>query len=440
VLEVILGVADSCKRDAQGIAALAWVNHNMAVITLLQRLTRSILPHSSSRSSGGSNGSGDSGGGGSSSSGRAAASPSPAAQHSSPSLKQLQAKIDELLQDLVSLNDERESLVLDSEAWFCYERGANMRQQLHGFAVSYLKHCSECPATANAAVLEGLATLCVAVGTGLAEKLAPQYSLAAVRAAVAPWMVLLGRLMRVVGGCMRQRLQQVLAMLTAAGTAAAAAYEGLVVLIKAASVCCLVGQSIEQYLKPCWLSSHARQFTGQEQHPGSQSEARAGASSSSSMAAPLLYPNHHLQQPNMPVPIAPGAAGAAGEVAASAEGGSSAALSCLLLDNLDSWFEQQLPQLMLATATAMQNAGLLPQGSSSSMQPAGTTPSVVLVMQAVQQAQLPEQLSAAGLALCNSLPVPWLCNNPDCLALGCVSESVLVGGKGCVCGGCRVAR
>jgi hypothetical protein len=45
-----------------------------------------------------------------------------------------------------------------------------------------------------------------------------------------------------------------------------------------------------------------------------------------------------------------------------------------------------------------------------------------------------------GLLLCNQLPMPWLCNNPHCTNLSGVSELQLVGGKACVCGGCKVAR
>jgi hypothetical protein len=51
--------------------------------------------------------------------------------------------------------------------------------------------------------------------------------------------------------------------------------------------------------------------------------------------------------------------------------------------------------------------------------------------------QLLEQL---GLSLCDQLPMPWLCNNPRCSNLSVVSELQLVGGKACVCGGCRLAR
>jgi hypothetical protein len=45
-----------------------------------------------------------------------------------------------------------------------------------------------------------------------------------------------------------------------------------------------------------------------------------------------------------------------------------------------------------------------------------------------------------GSALCAGVPVPWCCNNPDCTNLAGASEQQLVGGKGCVCGSCSVAR
>jgi hypothetical protein len=51
-----------------------------------------------------------------------------------------------------------------------------------------------------------------------------------------------------------------------------------------------------------------------------------------------------------------------------------------------------------------------------------------------------QELDRLGLLLCNQLPMPWLCNNPQCANLSGVSELQLVGGKACVCGGCRVAR
>jgi hypothetical protein len=54
--------------------------------------------------------------------------------------------------------------------------------------------------------------------------------------------------------------------------------------------------------------------------------------------------------------------------------------------------------------------------------------------------QLQQQLVAIGVEVCDAVPLPWLCNNPHCVNLECGSELMLVGGKGSVCGGCRVAR
>jgi len=54
--------------------------------------------------------------------------------------------------------------------------------------------------------------------------------------------------------------------------------------------------------------------------------------------------------------------------------------------------------------------------------------------------QVCQQLQEVGTALCNALPVPWLCNNPGCTNMAGASELQLIGGRSCVCGGCRVAR
>jgi hypothetical protein len=186
-------------------------------------------------------------------------SPSPTAEDSAPWLKQLQKDTDDLLLALI-YGAEGQALFLSDLAWYSYESGVDMQQQLHSLVVSHLKHCSQCPATANAAMLEALAMLCVAFGTGLVLKLAPQYSLAAVRAAVAPWMVLLGGLMRVVGG-MRQKVQQVLTMWGAGGMGLVAAQDDLVTLIKAVRKVCLLGDPDVQ-LMLCWLGTCAVHGTG----------------------------------------------------------------------------------------------------------------------------------------------------------------------------------
>jgi hypothetical protein len=52
---------------------------------------------------------------------------------------------------------------------------------------------------------------------------------------------------------------------------------------------------------------------------------------------------------------------------------------------------------------------------------------------------LAQQLHEAGAALCG-LAVPTFCNNPGCSNLSGPSEAQLVGGKSCLCAGCRTAR
>jgi hypothetical protein len=55
-------------------------------------------------------------------------------------------------------------------------------------------------------------------------------------------------------------------------------------------------------------------------------------------------------------------------------------------------------------------------------------------------ARLAMQLQEVGEAICAKVPVPYMCNNPRCTCMDGASELQLVGGKACVCGGCRVAR
>jgi hypothetical protein len=54
--------------------------------------------------------------------------------------------------------------------------------------------------------------------------------------------------------------------------------------------------------------------------------------------------------------------------------------------------------------------------------------------------ELGQQLQRMGSALVVQLPQPLWCCNPSCSSLGKLSELALVGGKSCVCSGCRTAR
>jgi hypothetical protein len=51
-----------------------------------------------------------------------------------------------------------------------------------------------------------------------------------------------------------------------------------------------------------------------------------------------------------------------------------------------------------------------------------------------------ELLQALGSRVWSLLPQRYACNNPACANLAGVSEGLLVAGRGCVCGRCRVAR
>ena len=59
---------------------------------------------------------------------------------------------------------------------------------------------------------------------------------------------------------------------------------------------------------------------------------------------------------------------------------------------------------------------------------------VVTVFAAAQK-----QLQAAARILV-SFAVPYVCNNPACSNVAGPSEAQLVGGRSCICGGCRTAR
>jgi hypothetical protein len=54
--------------------------------------------------------------------------------------------------------------------------------------------------------------------------------------------------------------------------------------------------------------------------------------------------------------------------------------------------------------------------------------------------QLLQQLSSFAGAVIAQLPLRWACNSPGCVNLQQRSELALVGGKGCMCAGCRTAR
>jgi hypothetical protein len=63
----------------------------------------------------------------------------------------------------------------------------------------------------------------------------------------------------------------------------------------------------------------------------------------------------------------------------------------------------------------------------------------LLELHDLQQQYMPQLASFAGRVVAQ-LPLRWACNHPGCGNLGGASELALVGGKGCVCSGCRSAR
>jgi 3-deoxy-D-arabino-heptulosonate 7-phosphate (DAHP) synthase class II len=51
-----------------------------------------------------------------------------------------------------------------------------------------------------------------------------------------------------------------------------------------------------------------------------------------------------------------------------------------------------------------------------------------------------QQLRSFAQAVAGRIPLSTACNNPGCVSLAQRSELLLVGGKSCVCGRCRMAR
>jgi hypothetical protein len=62
------------------------------------------------------------------------------------------------------------------------------------------------------------------------------------------------------------------------------------------------------------------------------------------------------------------------------------------------------------------------------------------LLQLVLTHDLPEKLDVFAPHVIAQLPLRWACNFPGCANLGGASELALVGGKSCVCSGCRSAR
>jgi hypothetical protein len=54
--------------------------------------------------------------------------------------------------------------------------------------------------------------------------------------------------------------------------------------------------------------------------------------------------------------------------------------------------------------------------------------------------KLAARLQLLGAQVCAKLPGWWCCNNPACVNMAGATELQQVGGKGCVCSGCKVAR
>jgi hypothetical protein len=64
----------------------------------------------------------------------------------------------------------------------------------------------------------------------------------------------------------------------------------------------------------------------------------------------------------------------------------------------------------------------------------------VLIDSWVLGAEEPMRLKEVGEEIVTQLPMRYSCNNPRCAVMTGPSEAKLVGGKGCVCSGCKTAR
>jgi hypothetical protein len=205
-----------------------------------------------------------------------------------------------------------------------------------------------------------------------------------------------------------------------------------------------------------------------------------------------VHHKHHLQLPGVPFATASGSSGGGSRSSSDgggSNGGSAAAAAaagmvpgaCVLLEDLDSWYASHCSVLaakigpahslackMIYAMEAAFKSGAIPRtcwhgaavgcdSTSSSSSDSGRQQRAVavardaeplsaftqLLVELVHSGQLQQLATAfqeAGVALCQLLPVPWCCNNPACQSMAGDSELQLVGGKGSICGGCKVAR
>jgi predicted RNA-binding Zn ribbon-like protein len=104
-------------------------------------------------------------------------------------------------------------------------------------------------------------------------------------------------------------------------------------------------------------------------------------------------------------------------------------------------FKEQLPQACVP-ADALQD---LLQELATLMRM--TVEAIAAQEAANDDVELPEQLQhllsefgVFAVHVIGQLPLRWACNHPGCINLGQTSELALVGGKSCVCSGCKSAR
>jgi hypothetical protein len=128
----------------------------------------------------------------------------------------------------------------------------------------------------------------------------------------------------------------------------------------------------------------------------------------------------------------PGAADAAVELHAQLAGLASC-ISSLVRDSMPQLFSDD------SNGSAAADAGATATGSAGP-RPGVTAAEMQDIAKQMLSLELGQQLQQVGTALVMQLPQPLWCCNPRCSSLAQLSELALVGGKGCVCSGCRTAR
>jgi hypothetical protein len=149
---------------------------------------------------------------------------------------------------------------------------------------------------------------------------------------------------------------------------------------------------------------------------------------------------------------AAGATGSSGSTSSSSSGGSdssSVAVPVAVEGDEDGALEALIGASSSRAAMLLGGVVTAIPNSSSSTQPSlaavAAAPAVVTEAEATRFCEDPAvaavvtALHAAGTAL-GAVPTSMACNNPSCPSLAKEAEQLMVNGRGCLCGGCKLAR